>query len=245
MKKGFAAILAILLLLSLSAMAESPSAPLTLTFVENPTTGYTWQVSTSDEAVLSIQDQGYAADPTPDGAVGTGGTHTWVLLGKAAGDATATFTFGQGWDGGEVDTTLVYTCHIANDLSVTVADVSGIPELSMPDKAAVMLLENPTTGYTWTYQVSSEGILVPEKDVYLQPSETLEGAGGQHLWVWSGAKAGEVTLVFAYARSFEPDVAPEATVTYNFTVAENGRVRLNEIGGDYAAYDPSLATLGD
>ena len=241
MKKGVVLILTVLLLFLGTSLAETPTGSQQITFTENPTTGYTWQVKSSDEGILSIQDQGYAADPNPGDAVGTGGTHTWNLLGQAEGDATATFTYGQGWEGGQTGATVEYACHVATDMSIEFTVVTGIPALYMPDKAAVLLLENPTTGYQWTCQMSAEGILTLEQDEYLPPAEALEGAGGQHLWVWSGAKAGDVTLTFAYARSFEPDVAPDASVTYTFSVDADGRVHLREMGGDYASYDPALA----
>lgn len=250
MKKVLALVLALALLGTGSAWAESPAATLpTLTFSENPTTGYTWGFASSDEAILAVADGGYTPLPNADSAEGRGGTHTWTLTGIAAGEAEATFTLRQDWDGGEVLDTLVYTCQVGADLSVTVAQVAGIPEQYMPDKAVVLLLENPTTGFTWAYQASTEGILTLDQDTFIAPTgdqdgQAAVGAGGYHLWVFSGAAEGDVTLTFGYARSWETGVVPEATVTYGIHVDSALQVSLVEIDGDFAQYDVLMAGAG-
>ena len=246
MKKGIAVLLAVALLSMGLALAETAAAPVTFTFSENPTTGYTWVVKSSDETILTVADDGYTAAPNPDNAEGKGGAHAWTLKGVAEGDAIVTFTLGQAWEGGEVTDTLTYNCHVAADLSVTAAVADGIPELYIPTKAAIVLLENPTTGYTWAYEASAEGILVPEKDAFVaadaaKDGEMITGAGGYHVWVFNGAAEGDVTLTFRYARSWEEGVKPEATVTYTCHVDSALNVTLTELGGDYAEYDPMFA----
>ena len=247
--KKLVALLMVLTLLTFSfAIAETAPATVPVTFVENPTTGYTWTVKSSDEAVLTIVDNGYAAAPNPENLDGKGGTHGWTLTGKAEGDATATFVFGQAWDGGETADTIVYTVHVGADLGVTVTDVTGYPDMYDPLKGAVLLTENPTTGYAWAYKASAEGILKLDWDEFVAPDsakdgETLMGEGGFHIWVFSGVAEGDVTLTFDYAQSWEAGVTPDATVTYTFHVDKDLAVTLVEVGGDYADYDPLLADV--
>ncbi len=245
MKKMFSMILALVTLCAFFTLAQAADEPLTVTFVENPTTGYTWNAVTSDESILTLTDSGYTAAANPENLVGAGGTHSWTFLGQAEGDATATFTLSQGWEGGEVAATIVYDCHVDAALATTVKAVTGIPERYMPDKAAVLLLENPTTGYAWSYTMSAEDILTLEKDEFFAPDAELEGAGGEHLWVWRGVKEGDVTITFDYARSFEAESSPEGTVTYTFHVDAEGLITLTEVGGDIADYDPAMAEMGE
>ena len=243
MKKVLAVLLSLSLFAFGTAWAQTAALPsLTVTFVENPTTGYTWSVAVSDAAILSLVDPGFTA--APGGAEGAAGTHSWMLTGLAEGDATVTFTYAQGWEGGEGLQPIVYTIHVDAQLQLTVASVTGYPELYMPDKGAVLLLENPTTGYQWSYTLSAEGVLTLERDAYTAPEVTpgTAGAGGTHLWVFAPAGEGDVTATFVYARSWEKDVEPEATVTYTFHVDASGAVTLTEMGGDYETYDPLMAT---
>jgi predicted secreted protein len=246
MKKFFALLMTLALLAPGLAAAQTAPATVTITFVENPTTGYTWAVKSSDEAVLAVVDNGYMAGENAEGLEGAGGTHSWTLTGNAEGDATATFTFGQAWDGGEVAATIVYTVHVDAAIAVAVTGVTGNPEQYDPMKGTVLLLENPTTGYTWAYKASAEGILTLDSDTFIPPEagegkEALAGAGGTHYWVFSGAAEGDVTLTFGYARSWEEGVEPEATVLYMFHVSPDLHVTLIAVGGDYAAYDPMMA----
>ena len=247
MKKGISIALALMLFAFSFAAAETAGATSqTITYVENQTTGYTWIYSVSDESVLTVTDQGYVADANAEKAEGVGGTHAWVIAGKAEGTASVTFTLGQQWDGGEVADKIIYTYQVDSKLQLTLNSIDGIPELYMPDKAAIVLTENPTTGFQWAYKASAEGILTPELDQYVAPAETegetLVGQGGEHVWTFAGAKEGDVTLTFMYARSWEEGVKPEATVTYTFHVGSDLTVTQTEIGGDYETYDPLMAS---
>jgi inhibitor of cysteine peptidase len=59
----------------------------TINLKENPTTGYSWQVTVSDG--LTIVSDEYIPDKVPAGMVGSGGTHVWKVQPQDAG----TFTF--------------------------------------------------------------------------------------------------------------------------------------------------------
>ncbi|HNW86222.1 MAG TPA: protease inhibitor I42 family protein [Candidatus Limiplasma sp.] len=239
MKKVLALTLALALLTSGMALAQTAdTAGLTLTFTENPTTGYTWTCKNTDEAILTVTDAGYTAGADAANAEGAGGTHTWALTGVAEGDVTVTFTLGQAWDGGEVADTIVYSLHVDANKAVTQTAVAGYPDLYAPGKAAVLLSENPTTGYEWKYTASDDHILTLEKDEFQAPATDAVGAGGTYLWVFTGAKEGDVTLTFEYARSWEAEVKPDATIVYTFHVDAGLNVTQTSVDGDYDAYNP-------
>lgn len=248
MKKVLAIVLTLTLMAFGTAFAQTAAQPaVTLTFSENPTTGYQWSFSSGDEAILTITDNGYAAAANPTNAEGVGGAHSWTLTGNAEGDTTATFTLGQNWEGGEETAKLTYTFHVDADKNLTQTAVEGIPEFYMPDRAAFLLAENPTTGFEWAYKLSADGILTFERDVFESPTDNadntaLAGAGGAHLWVFKTAAPGDVVVTFAYARSWEENVKPEATVTYKCHVDDALNVSLTEVGGDYETYDLILGS---
>ena len=247
MKKVIAIVMCIALMSMGFACAQSAtSTEYTVTLLENPTTGYTWAFASSDESIVTVTDNGYVADPNPDQADGAGGVHSWVITAKAAGDANVVFTLGQAWDGGEQAATLTYAFQVSADLQLTLTQTRGIPELYTPGQTAVLLLENPTTGFTWQYAASQEGILTPVKDEFITGEEAdadkmLVGAGGTHLWTFAGAAEGDVTLTFTYSRSWE-SVDPEATITYTYHVGSDLRVTCTGVDGDQAQYDPMLSS---
>lgn len=251
MKKLVAILLALAVMTAGYALAEAaPTTTLTITFLENPTTGYTWVYTVSDEAVLAVTDNGYAAADNPEGLEGAGGTHSWTVEGKAAGKADITFTYRQDWEGGEVSDTVKYVYKVDTDLTVAVFEVDGIPELYIPNQTAILLLENPTTGFTWACKASAEGVLQSDGDYYVpaeepKEGETQVGAGGYHMWLFTGIAEGDVTLTFTYARSWEEGVTPEATVTYAIHVDKALNVTTTEVGGDYAKYDVEMGATAE
>jgi inhibitor of cysteine peptidase len=63
---------------------------------ENPTTGYSWNASTSSG--LTVLSSNFQEDSHAEGMVGVGGVHTWVL--QATGDGPQTFSgvYGRSWE---------------------------------------------------------------------------------------------------------------------------------------------------
>jgi len=53
---------------------------------ENPTTGYTWNVTLSEG--LTLLNETYVQDEAEEGMVGVGGVHEWILEAVAAGEET-------------------------------------------------------------------------------------------------------------------------------------------------------------
>ncbi len=64
------------------------------------------------------------------------------------------------------------------------------------------LEENPTTGYTWSYTLEPAGILTIESDEFIAPDTGLVGAPGRHVWRFTPAADGEVTLTFVHAQAW-------------------------------------------
>ncbi|MDD1694561.1 MAG: protease inhibitor I42 family protein [Methanoregula sp.] len=62
---------------------------------ENPTTGYSWNASTS--AGLTILSSDYVVDKHAEGMTGVGGTRTWILLAAGTGNQTFNGVYKQSW----------------------------------------------------------------------------------------------------------------------------------------------------
>ena len=63
---------------------------------ENPTTGYSWNASTSSG--LTILSSDYQENKHAEGMVGVGGTHTWILLASGSGNQTFDAVYRRPWE---------------------------------------------------------------------------------------------------------------------------------------------------
>ena len=97
--------------------------------------------------------------------------------------------------------------------------------------AAIELDGNPTTGYTWVYTMSPEGIAREVANKYI-PDETDEaaaGSGGKYVFIFEATAAGEAELTFSYLRVWEEDIPPLRTVIYKVIAdGKNSFVRVEQ-----------------
>ena len=63
---------------------------------ENPTTGYSWNASTSPG--LTVLSSEYQENQHPEGMVGVGGIHTWTLLASGSGNQTFSAVYKRPWE---------------------------------------------------------------------------------------------------------------------------------------------------
>ncbi|MDD1694938.1 MAG: protease inhibitor I42 family protein [Methanoregula sp.] len=63
---------------------------------ENPTTGYSWNASTSSG--LTVLSSDYQENKHAEGMVGVGGIRTWVLQAAGSGDQAFNATYRRSWE---------------------------------------------------------------------------------------------------------------------------------------------------
>ncbi|HLZ60111.1 MAG TPA: protease inhibitor I42 family protein [Ktedonosporobacter sp.] len=64
---------------------------------ENPSTGYTWAVASSDEQILKLQDSAYTA--TPPVQPGSGGTRTFTFVAQKSGTVPLQLKYWRSFEG--------------------------------------------------------------------------------------------------------------------------------------------------
>lgn len=74
---------------------------------------------------------------------------------------------------------------------------------------AVVLLENPTTGYSWNMTVTSG--LVITNDTFNAPKSGLVGAGGSHEWDLKAIKTGQQKFSGVYKQPWMNTTANDTT----------------------------------
>lgn len=84
----------------------------------------------------------------------------------------------------------------------------------------VVLAANPTTGYQWSLVQYDQSLLTLSTSYYKKPDTNLIGAGGQMVFGFT-LKKGQTypassSMVFKYARSWDPGSATIKNVTVHF-----------------------------
>jgi len=86
------------------------------------------------------------------------------------------------------------------------------------DTISLMLMENPTTGYSWNLTTSS-GIAITNS--FYVPSDTsgkLIGSGGTHIWEMTAIQSGQQMINAIYLRPWEPVTGNETTFSLTVIV---------------------------
>jgi len=73
------------------------------------------------------------------------------------------------------------------------------------NQLTVILNENPSTGYSWSYQMDQGGIVELVSDGFVSGAtdSNMVGAGGKHQWMFRSLAAGKVEIAFHYFRPWE------------------------------------------
>lgn len=84
---------------------------------------------------------------------------------------------------------------------------------------------NPTTGYTWTYEIENEDIIKIEEQIFYQGDERIAGAPSLFVYTISSLKPGTTEVKFEYSRSWETGSAIE-TLVYKISVDKKGKIEV-------------------
>jgi len=80
----------------------------TIQLEENPTTGYAWTVSVSDESTVKLIDDQYTAESKDQNIVGGGGVHEFTFQALSAGTTQITFVYERSFEENSAVETIVY-----------------------------------------------------------------------------------------------------------------------------------------
>lgn len=114
--------LALAAVLLFSACGKEAPQPQTASFTldSNPTTGFSWQVTQSEELFKVESD--YKENEHEEGMVGVGGKETITLTPLKPGKTEVTLTYARPWEGGEQADQLVYSFEIDKNLQIKMTD---------------------------------------------------------------------------------------------------------------------------
>ena len=90
--------------------------------------------------------------------------------------------------------------------------------LAVDQELVVTLASNPSTGYTWSFQLTREGVIAANGSEYDPTEPQIPGSGGRERFRFIAVESGQTTLRFEYRRPWETDTPPAQTVTYDVVV---------------------------
>lgn len=98
-------------------------------------------------------------------------------------------------------------------------DPDTVNQLTVGDIGRITLSGNPTTGYTWHYEISDESVISPVCQSYSSSAkEGIVGAGGIYGWSFKALKAGEATITFRYYRDWEGQASAAQTAVIKVSI---------------------------
>lgn len=97
--------------------------------------------------------------------------------------------------------------------------------------ATIELPGNPTTGYTWTYTVSPDGVVQEKSNEYVaDPAESdMTGVGGIFKFEFKAVAPGEAQIDFSYDQEWEGGDKGAATASYKVTVDDKKNITVEEL----------------
>ena len=220
-------VLCLALFFTVAVQAEAPGRTVSVVLEENPSTGYGWTYTMSPDGNVREVSSDYVQDPGTENIMGAWGKRTWVFEATAQGDTLLHFTYARPTEAGVPPAREIFFLFRADQMLNFMQ--RGNVEAS-GSYVFISLSENPTTGYQWQVAPSAEGILNQEGDEFV-PAGTLDGmvgAGGTHVWRFAAAAAGEVTLNFTQARSFEVGEADALSLSFSVDTGLNATLRAAE-----------------
>lgn len=82
--------------MNITALNMTPQQVVLVSLPENPTTGFTWNVTLSEG--LTLLNETYIQDAAPEGMAGVGGVHEWFVQAVTAGEQTFSGIEKQAWE---------------------------------------------------------------------------------------------------------------------------------------------------
>lgn len=202
-----------------------------LTLDCNPTTGYTWEITAINTAVLKqVNSVNFKPSST---ATGAGGTCTFAFDAIATGASALNLGYKQWWDEEmKADPTFAANIIVNTPAAPTTATApqAGAPAtVNLTDKDAgtevaiaqggtltIRLPGNATTGYTWGIVSNNANVLQPVGDWDYEPASKAVGASGKFIFTFKANAIGTSPLQLGYKQWWD-DAAP-LDKTFSVTV---------------------------
>jgi predicted secreted protein len=206
----------------------SPGESFVIFLKENPTTGYVWNATWT--VSLEPVGEGYEPDPATAGLAGAGGIHYWIFRGTEIGMQQFSAVYARPWES-TTPPESTYALHISvgEVLTPPVSPGKEKPQYGENDNGltvdaspgsefAVVLDENPTTGYMWNATLTSGLFLINDTYEVNPHPEGMVGVGGKRTWLMRADAPGQQEFYAVYGRPWENVTPQDATYALKIRV---------------------------
>ncbi len=108
-------------------------------------------------------------------------------------------------------------------------------------EAVIELNGNPTTGYTWEYEIEDDDIIEVDEEILYLGKNDVVGAPSKFKYTLHSLKAGNTKIKFEYKRPWEQKAA-DKVVVYEVIVNQDGMLELKEANGEVDTDREGLAS---
>lgn len=91
-------------------------------------------------------------------------------------------------------------------------------EAEIGDVINVKLCSNPSTGFQWDYETTTENILKEQKHDFEAPEEDVPGAPGTDVWTFMANEKGTTQVLMEYSQPWDGGLKEEWKYTLTVTV---------------------------
>ena len=127
---------------------------------------------------------------------------------------------GEGCKAGVTAATTTAAADGKKMVTFTEADNGKTSDIAQGTKFAVVLKENPTTGYQWNATLTKGLELVSDNYETSPHAEGMVGVGGAHTWVITTKDLGAQKFSAVYKRSWEPTTGNETAYSVTLNVVK-------------------------
>ena len=99
-----------------------------------------------------------------------------------------------------------------------------------PQKAALALPSNPTTGYTWEATQTDSVFDITSEYIPKETEEAMVGAGGTETFIMTPKEKGKTEVTFVYGQHWE-DGETGTALTYDLEVDKNLQIKVVSMKG--------------
>lgn len=152
--------------------------------------------------------------------VGASTQSTWTFCANKTGTYKIRFTYARPWekkasDVKSVEYRIKVTGKDASTIGIPALDEDKLNIVNKGQKFSVVLEENASTGYSWSYTANKKVIKLKSKK-----TSNLIGAPVEKIWTFQANKSGNYKIKFTYSRPWEKDTAPAKTAEYSVNVSD-------------------------
>ncbi|MGC9384854.1 MAG: protease inhibitor I42 family protein [Kosmotogaceae bacterium] len=174
---------------------------------ENGSTGFTWHFEITNPEILKLKSKTQTETQKDEEIVGAPQIIKWSFEPLKEGETTIIFRNYRGWEGTSSTVDIrAYNVKIVKEAKDGKKEEQLLQSLTINaevgDNLLVVLEENPSTGYTWEYEISNTGVVSLKNEKTLHKAER-PGAPATKQWTFNALSEGCALIEFKLHRSWE------------------------------------------